>query len=681
MRKQKGITLIALIITIIIMMILVGVTVTVAIKGELFDKAKQAATGMTMAQIQEKAEMVKYTVFIETESGSNTVIGTKAEYIKRLATEFGVTDNEIKGNKVIVADGKYDIIVKNSNLDIEVVEHSDYIDKSSIISLEFDDENIVENDKIYGIILSTNLKGNIDKVSYASQEFEKNSENKEELTHEEAVMAYLSQQVSDMKGTETKIETSDQYFIESLNYLANEKDVATHDTLDDWFDDSNFPTGIEELFGLEEGTGEKIKNRSDLYNAIMRNTDFTVEATEQQIIEYVYTNIILPEQEKEENEQKSNYETEYLENTTDMDLYVIHNGKEKKIQEDIDLETAIMQNYIINENGEYIIVLKNKDIEVASEILEINNIEKDNPYVLTEEQAEGIWYVRDDYGLLMWYEGTDTSVVIPMYVGTTKIVQVGNSAVSGTSVDEINGILEEVIIPSSVTSIGYRAFENSKNLRNVTISDSVTLISTEAFKGCTSLDNVVIPNSVTTISGSTFAGCTSLTKITIPDLVTSIGNYAFQGCTSLKEIIIPNLVTSIGQYAFSNCTSLENITIGNSVTSIDDHAFGGCTSLNNIIIPNSVNTLGDRVFWECTSLTSVTLSNSIQSIGTWTFRGCTNLKQITIPNSVTSIKSNAFLGCSDITITFEKGENQVPEGFPWGASNATLIDLNDTTTE
>ena len=44
LKKQNGITLIALIITIIVMLILVGVTVNVTLNGGLFDKAKEAAT-------------------------------------------------------------------------------------------------------------------------------------------------------------------------------------------------------------------------------------------------------------------------------------------------------------------------------------------------------------------------------------------------------------------------------------------------------------------------------------------------------------------------------------------------------------------------------------------------------------------------------------------------------------
>lgn len=53
MRGQKGITLVALVITIIVMLILVGVSVTVAINGGLFDKARDAKTGYESSQASE----------------------------------------------------------------------------------------------------------------------------------------------------------------------------------------------------------------------------------------------------------------------------------------------------------------------------------------------------------------------------------------------------------------------------------------------------------------------------------------------------------------------------------------------------------------------------------------------------------------------------------------------------
>ena len=49
MKGQKGITLVALIITIIVMLILVGVSITIAMNGGLFDTARSAATNTNTA--------------------------------------------------------------------------------------------------------------------------------------------------------------------------------------------------------------------------------------------------------------------------------------------------------------------------------------------------------------------------------------------------------------------------------------------------------------------------------------------------------------------------------------------------------------------------------------------------------------------------------------------------------
>ena len=54
MRGQKGITFVALVITIIVMLILVGVSVTVAINGGLFTKAKAGATNTQVAANAER---------------------------------------------------------------------------------------------------------------------------------------------------------------------------------------------------------------------------------------------------------------------------------------------------------------------------------------------------------------------------------------------------------------------------------------------------------------------------------------------------------------------------------------------------------------------------------------------------------------------------------------------------
>ena len=159
--------------------------------------------------------------------------------------------------------------------------------------------------------------------------------------------------------------------------------------------------------------------------------------------------------------------------------------------------------------------------------------------------------------------------------------------------------LSEIVISSSVTSIGDRAFSGCDSLSKIVIPSSVTSIGDCAFAGCRSLSEIVIPSSVTSIGDRAFSGCRSLSKIVIPSSVTSIGDSAFYGCRSLSEIVIPSSVTSIGDWAFSGCDSLSEIVIPSSVTSIGHHAFYGCRSLSEIVIPSCVTCIGDSAFYNC----------------------------------------------------------------------------------
>lgn len=86
MKGQKGITLVALVITIIVMLILVGVSITVAMQGGLFDTARNAATGTNEAaqgeknlaegQVEYKKDGKIYTTTVEDIANGNYVNAT-----------------------------------------------------------------------------------------------------------------------------------------------------------------------------------------------------------------------------------------------------------------------------------------------------------------------------------------------------------------------------------------------------------------------------------------------------------------------------------------------------------------------------------------------------------------------------------------------------------------------------
>ena len=273
------------------------------------------------------------------------------------------------------------------------------------------------------------------------------------------------------------------------------------------------------------------------------------------------------------------------------------------------------------------------------------------------------------------------------------------------------GSLSEIVIPSSVTSIGESAFSSCTSLKYISIPKSVIGLNGNPFANwngkleCLSpnfvyeddilfnkdksriisfrnqnIETYVIPSSVTSIGDWAFSYCFSLSEIVISSSVTSIGDSAFSWCLSLSEIVIPSSVTSIGKGAFSSCSHLSEIVIPSSVTSIGDWAFSYCFSLKYISIPKSVIGLNGNPFanWngklECLSpnfvyeddilfnkdksriisfrnqnIESYVIPSSVTSIGDSAFSCCRSLSEIVIPSSVTSIGDRAFSSCDSLS--------------------------------
>ena len=120
LKNTKGITLVALIITIIILLILAGVTISLVIGDNgLITKSKQGIEESEMASIKEKAELVRNEQGIRNFEKNPQEL-TKSSYINALNVSF--EDSIVEGSRVIVKDKKYAIFVK-SNLEIEVIKN------------------------------------------------------------------------------------------------------------------------------------------------------------------------------------------------------------------------------------------------------------------------------------------------------------------------------------------------------------------------------------------------------------------------------------------------------------------------------------------------------------------------------------------------------------------------------
>jgi len=285
-----------------------------------------------------------------------------------------------------------------------------------------------------------------------------------------------------------------------------------------------------------------------------------------------------------------------------------------------------------------------------------------------------------DYGFgeAPWYQ----------YKGNFYTVVMQNGVINIGALAFYDLYLSSIIIPNSVTSIGYQAFRNCGLLSSITIPNSVTTIGEQAFLSCSNLTSITIPHSVTNIGNGAFQACVKLLSI---DVESGNNTYASENgvlfnksksililCPQGKTgtYVIPNSTTNIRNQAFAFCANLTSITIPHSVTSIGAYAFMSCRSLISITIPNSITTIEEWTFYGCESLTLITIPNSVTTIGNGAFENCRSLTSITIPNSVTSIGSVAFRSCRSLTaINVESGNNTYASenGVLFNKSKTTLI--------
>lgn len=211
--------------------------------------------------------------------------------------------------------------------------------------------------------------------------------------------------------------------------------------------------------------------------------------------------------------------------------------------------------------------------------------------------------------------------------------------------------LTSITMPNTVTEVGSYAFSNCINLSSVKLSSNINEIPNYTFLGCTSLNDIIIPDSVTSIGSYAFCNCTNLSSIKLSSNINEISNNTFSGCTSLNSIAIPENVVSISYSAFENCTSLSEITfLGDNIDYIDSTAFDNTAWLNNQ--NDGVVYIGKLLYCykgEMPSNTTITVKGGTEAIEADAFAGKKELIEVVLPNSVKRIENGAFYECINLS--------------------------------
>ena len=297
---------------------------------------------------------------------------------------------------------------------------------------------------------------------------------------------------------------------------------------------------------------------------------------------------------------------------------------------------------------------------------------------------------------------TNNVVIIPNEVNNIEIKEIGEELFLK------NTYIEKLVIPETVTTLGYKMCYGCTNLKEVTLPDNISVIPDYAFEKCTLLEKINIPQSLVQIRNDAFAE-SGIKEFVAPDSFKEIWGYAFKDCKNLEKVDL-NKTTSIGDMSFENCTKLSSIVLPNTLVELGTYVFSGCTLLNNIKMPSNpieiTNTFiygsgyyNDTNNWENgilyvdnylittnndllnqqsinvkegtiviainaftnngKKLKSIVLPEGLKIIGSSAFSSLYSLSQINIPSSVISIGNNAF-GATDL---YENQSNWENGGF------------------
>ena len=286
-------------------------------------------------------------------------------------------------------------------------------------------------------------------------------------------------------------------------------------------------------------------------------------------------------------------------------------------------------------DGDVFTAQTEEGIEVTFKV--INEAEK----IVQVGKGPGVWY--DPWGNPMVLEQPVLpfdynleSITIPSEVNGYRV-----SYIAPTSFCSVK--MKNVVLPESLDSIGFSAFERCINLQTINLPQKLKIIRKYLFRGCTGLENIVLPEGVESIEWNAFEKCSNLKQITLPSTLKTINDDTFVNCSSLLSISLPEELEYLGRSAFDGCHSLKSVYIPSKVGDIISNPFKNCSGLESIVVSPDNPNLDSRD--NCNAIIR-TASNCLIS-------GC---KNTVIPESVEEMQE-AFRGCEGLTSIY------IPKGI------------------
>lgn len=549
MKENKGITIVALVITIVIMLILLGVTVTVVIKGDLIDTAKESNDETRYAQVLEQKEMWESEKLATDRFGAQAE--TLEEFVERLKKEKILTEEE--GEQIL-------------ELGFVTIAKKDIL---------FDGKRSVADASLWEYQLDT--KTNFVTIT----KYLGTTDNLTELTIPNLLL---------IDGKEYRV-------TKTLSYNGSNAIVNFEGKL-------IISKGITEIGRASFNGASKITG-VEIPNSAILISDYAFQNCEG------LTTITIPGSVKKIGDWWGNANGQIFNGCSNLKEVILEEGieeisgrafdscskvKEWKLPKSLKrigpraFQSTGVEEFNIPENVESIATTF-----ISSSNLSRINVDSNNKYFTS---VDGILFDKDSTRLIKYPENRDgSSYEVPNTVNTIDANAFGSCK-----------NLQAIVIADSVEEIGDSAFYGSK-LKTINLGGGITNISNKPFYGALNLTNINViteNDKYESENGILFnKGKTILIKYPpaiingevyeIPNTVVEIGPQSFYR-SQIKNVIIPSSVKKIGSESFFQCYNLEELNLPEGLERIEWRALQQCNKIKTIVVPSSVTYIDKECF-------------------------------------------------------------------------------------
>ena len=650
-KEKRGITLIALIVTIIILLILAGVTLA-TLNGDngILTKADEAKLSTELSRYKEELELYKVEKYNENRNFEEETLTAGKVELNYNTKESGETGNI----KTIIPDISDEYFEKLEVIKGELLintQNENEIRVAQRLGIEVNPYDIRD-----GVLWSSN--GNLLLMD----------ENTGSLTIPDSVTAIGEGAFANLEGLRTIIIPSTVKRIEQ-NAFRNNTTLETVIMQEKVNSDGT-------IEGVEYIGDTAFKSCTNLKTVQMANS-----VTEIGISVFQHDNSLKT--------------INLSDNITNISVYMFHSCTS--------LETIEIPDSVVEISNQAFAGCSNlTTIKIPKSVTTIGATAFNGCSKLTNIDLSGNTNFTFEDGILLGNSGTKMLIIFQSAVtGNTFKVPDTVTTLSAGQIDKFTNITK-VEIPASVDNINPTFI--TKNITEVEIdSDNETYetdgkaIYTKDENNMTLVryykneDSVNIEKQIKKIGTNAFAS-KSLSSIELPDSLESIGSGAFTGCNNLKSIELGVNVKNLDNmsiyssgiekitfkedsegntnpnYSIRNakCNGEETEALFNSdgtvfispikrrgiktyeipkgVKEIANFAFHSTREMTNIIIPNTVEKIRGS-FNYCTALTSIEIPSSIKEINTSCFANATNLREIRIHKKNDGTLTGSPWGC------------------------------------